>query len=236
MQPRPSAETSRPCRPSRRFGSDATAESYVRAAGAPGRSPSFRRRKTRSSKCPRAGPSQDVKVHDLPTSRIGVLPEPLLARAPRTTEARAVAVAPEPQSADREVSVSGEAGQREEAGSAALQDQDLDQHAGDDAANRQQTESERAGFESAHAPESEMACRKKSGRKPEDVESRLGFVGETMRRNPTQTWTRTGSTTIGMPSHCRRCWIIFGVSLCRSRWKNPSLRNTSCPVTIVALA
>lgn len=31
-----------------------------------------------------------------------------------------------------------------------------------------------------------------------------------------QTVARTGRITMGTPSHCRRCWIIFGVSLCSS--------------------
>src|SRR5207302_6443212 len=144
----------------------------------------------------------------------------------RTVEARAGAVAPELHAAAREECIACEPGQREEAGSASVQRDHLDRHAGGDADDRQETGSKCSSLLVAHVP----SLRRPVERSPEgsrEVFERSGF-------GRAQTWTRTGRITIGMRSHCRRCWIILGVSLWRSRWNQRSLRNTSCPVTIVA--
>jgi hypothetical protein len=93
-----------------------------------------------------------MEVHDLSTSRLTVFREPLLAPALRPVKAGALAVAPEAQAPHGEIDVSCEAGQGEEAGTAPVKSDGLDQDAGDDAAARRETEPKRASFACTHAP------------------------------------------------------------------------------------
>jgi len=67
-----------------------------------------------------------MEVHDLATSRLTVFRESLLTPALRPVKARALTIAPEPQSPGREVRIPGEAREGEEAVSAPMESDDLD--------------------------------------------------------------------------------------------------------------
>jgi hypothetical protein len=93
-----------------------------------------------------------VEVYDFSQSRRTVFREPLLTPARPPAEARTVAAAPEAHAPHCEINVSGEAGEGEEAGTAPVKSDGLDQDAGDDADGCRETESECANFACAHAP------------------------------------------------------------------------------------